>query len=190
MGEICKNGELRSGLRFKRIDCDTEFAVKLLGQKEVFRFEPEGRWISANHAPDDIFVQDETILIAAQGTLGESEVFCRAEFITGSWLDHVYSQHFIRVRSGVSDISGAFLFAFLRSETAFRCLRSMSMGSKQQDIHKTLLQNLPVPMPPKNIRAEIENTVRKAYQFRQKASLVEDEAVKLVEQTIEEGANG
>ena len=37
---------------------------------------PEGRWISPRHAPSDIFVEDETILIAAQGTLGENEVFC------------------------------------------------------------------------------------------------------------------
>ena len=63
-------------------------------------------------------------------------MYCRAIFVTGSWLDYVYTQHFLRIVSGDPDFPGAYLFAFLRSEVAFRIFRSMSMGSKQQDIHE------------------------------------------------------
>jgi Type I restriction modification DNA specificity domain len=184
LGDICAGGELRSGVRFKRIDCEPQLGSKLIGQKEIFWFEPEGRWISTNQAPTDIFVQDETILIAAQGTLGENEVFCRSELITGEWLDYVYSQHFIRVRSGNPDVSGAFLFAFFRSETAFRCLRSMSTGSKQQDIHRAILSNFPIPIPSQNERNEIEILVRQAFQSRHHASILERQATAIVESNI------
>lgn len=187
LGEICRGGKLRSGLRFKRIDCEPELGVKLVGQRELFWLEPEGRWIAATHAPDDIFVDDETILIAAQGTLGEHEVFCRAEFITGPWVQYAYTQHVLRVQSGNEAISGAFLFAFIRSEMAFRCLRSMSIGSKQQDLHRAMLARLPVPVPPAGVRSEIESLVRDAYAKRHRASQVEREAVALVERAIEEG---
>ncbi len=189
LGDICRRGKLRSGLRFKRIGCEPEFGVKLIGQKELFWLEPEGRWISAEHAPSDIFVEDETILIASQGTLGEHEVFCRGEFITGPWLQYAYTQHLLRVQSGNASISGAFLFAFLRSETVFRCLRSMSVGTKQQDLHRSMLARFPVPMPEEAARSEIETLVRSAFEKRHQASQLEKEAVAMVETAIQEGVS-
>lgn len=189
LGKICRGGKLHRGLRFKRIDCEPKLGVKLIGQKELFWLEPEGRWISPKYAPSDIFVDDETIMVAAQGTLGENEVFCRAELITGPWLQSSYTEHLLRIQSHFDGISGAFLFAFLRSETVFRCFRSMSIGSKQQDLHHELLANFPVPLPSEEVRGEIEKLVRDAYTKRHKASTLEREAVRLVEEAIQEGAS-
>ena len=188
LGEICRGGKLQRGERFKRVECEKEYGVKLVGQKELFWLEPEGRWITPKHAPQGIFVEDETIVIAAQGTLGENEVFCRAEFISGPWLEFAYTEHLLRVQSSHPAVSGAFLFAFLRSEMVFRCLRSISVGSKQQDLHRKLLANLPVPMPEESIRTEIEGLVRDAYRKRHKASELEREAISKVEEAIQEGA--
>jgi hypothetical protein len=188
LGDICADGELRSGLRFKRIDSDPKHGVKLIGQRELFWLEPEGRWIAPDHAPKDIFVQDETVVIAAQGTLGENEVFCRGEFITGPWLKYAYTQHLLRVRSGREDISGAFLFAFLRSEMAFRCLRSMSVGSKQQDLHRGMLADFPIPLPEIDERREIARMVRSAYEKRHAASFLEKRAVSIIEEAITDSA--
>jgi hypothetical protein len=187
LGDICRGGDLQRGLRFKRVECEPEYGVKLVGQRELFWWEPEGRWISTQNAPEGIFVKDETILIAAQGTLGEHEVFCRAEFITGPWLDYAYTEHLLRVQSGNPSISGAFLFAFLRSEMAFRCLRSTSIGTKQQDLHRAMLAQFPVPMPDATAHSKVEQLVRGAYQKRHKASQSEKEAVALVEMAIQEG---
>jgi type I restriction enzyme S subunit len=163
--------------------------VKLIGQKELFWLQPEGRWISPAFAPPDIFIEDETILLASQGTLGESEVFCRGELITGDWTKYAYSQHLLRVRSGIPAISGAFLFAFLRSETVFRCLRSMSRGSKLQDFHRGILARLPVPIPSMGEREEIERLIRSAYQARHEALILEEEAIKAVEDAIHQEAS-
>lgn len=188
LGDICLGGDLQRGSRFNRVDCEPEFGVKLVGQRELFWLEPEGRSIAPQYAPKDIFVKDETILIAARGTLGEHEVYCRGEFITGPWLNYAYTEDHLRVLSGNPSISGAFLFAFLRSQTAFRCLRSMSIGSKQQDLHHLLLAQFPIPIPPETIRNDIEALVREAYQKRHEASRLEREAVAMVETALEEGA--
>jgi hypothetical protein len=188
LGDICSNGHLGTGARFKRIDCDPELGVRLVGQKQGFWIRPEGRWISATRAPDGIFAADESVMIASSGTLGEHELYCRPIFITGRWREHAYTQHFFRVVSGTAEVSGAFLYAFLRSELAFRCLRSMSTGSKQQEIHRDLIARLPIPLLERVERDRIENLVRGSFRKRDEADAHEDEAIALVEHAIAGGA--
>ncbi|MDH6223631.1 restriction endonuclease subunit S [Streptomyces sp. MJP52] len=188
LGQICAGGHLGSGVRFKRVDSDPEHGVQLIGQRQGFWLRPEGRWISAEHAPTGIFARDESIMIAAQGTLGENEVFCRPLFVTGSWLKYAYTQHFLRVVSGDPEIPGAYLFAFFRSEAAFRLLRSLSVGGKQQDIHEFLRAEIPVPIAPPADRNRIAETVRNAYKKRDRADVLEDKALALLTTAIEEAA--
>ena len=188
LGKICSGGHLGSGVRFKRVDSDPENGVQLVGQRQGFWLRPEGRWISAAHAPRGIFAEDETVMIAAQGTLGENEVFCRPILVTGAWLNYAYTQHFLRVVSGTPDISGAYLFAFFRSEAAFRVLRSLSVGGKQQDIHESLRAEIPVPIALPADRDRIAAMVRSAYQCRDRADILEDQALTLLTVTVEEAA--
>ena len=188
LGDICSDGHLGIGSRFKRIDCDPGLGVRLVGQRQGFWMRPEGRWISTARAPKGIFATDESVLIASSGTLGEQELYCRPILVTGRWLEYAYTQHFLRVVSGDESFSGAYLFALLRSQLAFRCLRSMSTGSKQQEIHRDLISSFPVPMLEASIRRSIEVKVREAFRTRDEADLLEDEAVALVERTIEEAS--
>jgi hypothetical protein len=188
LGEICKGGGLHSGARFKRVETDERHGVRLIGQRQGFWLRPEGRWINPRLAPPGISAQDETVMIAAQGTLGENEVFCRVIFITGKWLEHAYTQHFLRAVSGSTEFPGAYLFAFLRSEPAFRILRSLSVGGKQQDIHEELRRHIPVPACNAADRERIAGTVRKAYQDRDEADRLEDEALALLDEAVREAA--
>jgi hypothetical protein len=188
LGEICSEGYLGSGVRFARVDADPEHGVKLVGQRQGFWVRPDGRWINPAMAPSDIFAKDESILIASQGTLGENEVFCRAILVTGSWISYVYTQHFLRVVSGDESFTGAYLFAFLRSEVAFRIFRSMSTGSKQQDIHEVLRKQVPVPECTPADRERIAETVRAAYRDRDKANELEDRAQELLNAAIWDAA--
>lgn len=185
LGEVCKGGRLGSGVRFKRVDADPDYgAVRLIGQRQAFWQRPEGRWITPYQAPPGIFASDETVMIAAQGTLGENEVFCRSFLVTGSWLNHAYSQHFLRVVSGDSRVPGAYLFAFLRSEPLFRVLRSMSVGGKQQDIHEELRTTIPVPIMGEDDVDRIATTVREAYRRRDEADRREDQALAKLEEAV------
>lgn len=188
LGEICLDGYLGSGARFARVDSDPEYGAKLIGQRQGFWVRPEGRWINPSMAPSDIFAKDESVLIASQGTLGENEVFCRPIFITGSWLKYVYTQHFLRVVSGLESFPGAYLFAFMRSEALFRILRSMSVGSKQQDIHEELRQQIPVPECTPADRERIVETVRQAYRWRDEADQLEDRAQELLDAAVHDAA--
>jgi len=188
LGELCVPGTLKRGSRFSRVDADPEFAYRLIGQKELFWLRPEGRWIAQRSVPDGVLVDDGCILVAAQGTLGEFELYCRAEFATGKALENAYSEHILRVLADETVIERGALFSFMRSESAFRMLRSISVGSKLQDHHYAMLPSLPIPYPEKEIRKRCNDLILGAYEARDRAIELEDQARSLVERAIEEAA--
>ena len=187
LAELCVPGTLKRGVRFSRVDADPEYAYRLIGQKELFWLRPEGRWIAKNSVPDGVLVEEGCVLVAAQGTLGESELYCRAEFASGKALENAYSEHILRVLGEESVIARGALFAFMRSETAFRMLRSISVGSKLQDHHYAMLPSLPIPYPPQSVIAQCHQLVIDAYAARERAVDLENKARTLVERAIEEG---
>lgn len=184
LGELCKPGTLHRGGRYKRIDADPQYSYQLIGQKEIFWLRPEGRWIAKRSVGDDVLVTPGTTLVAARGTFGESELYCRAEFVWGNDAERAYSEDFLRVVADERVMPPGCLFAFMRSETAFRMLRSISMGTKLQDHHPEFLSALPVPYPEKRTREEIHELVVDAYEKRHRSVRLEDEAIALVERGI------
>jgi type I restriction enzyme S subunit len=175
---------------FQRIDAEEQYGIEVITQKPLFHLFPEGRWISRkyllNHSPKYV-VPDETILIAKQGTLGEHELYCRCEFITGRRATaRAYSDHCMRIVTLPEKIHPGFLFAFLRSRTGFRLLRGLSEGSKQQDLHWRTVPLLPIPRLEPTIENNIGNRVREAYTLRDSAIDKIIAARLLVEQAIEE----
>jgi type I restriction enzyme S subunit len=190
LGEICAGGQLSRGNRFARIDSEPGYGYRLIGQRQGPWLRPEGRWITAPQAVlDDIRAVDESVLVCARGTLGENEVYCRSIFVTGRWQrEFVFSEDFLRIVSGDPDFPGAYLFAFLRSEAAFRIFRSMSTGSKQQDIHEELRRQIPVPECTPDDRKRIAETVRRAYLWRDEADDLEDRAQELLDAAVRDAA--
>jgi hypothetical protein len=187
LGSICADGHLGTGVRFRRIDASPDHGVRLVGQREGFWIRPDGRWISAAHAPDGIFAQDETVMIASSGTLGEKEVYCKTIFVSGDWLSYAYTQHFFRVVSSDLRFPGAYLYAFLRSYLAFRLLRCMSTGSKQQELHRDLISRLPIPLLDDSTVQDVCRMVRRAHALRDDADRAETAAITQVENAIEGG---
>jgi hypothetical protein len=186
LGEVCKGGQLSRGLRFPRVDGEPgdTYSYRLVGQRQAFWLRPEGRWISKAHTSEEVLAEDETVLIASQGTLGDNEVYSRALFVTGAWRSFAFSEHFLRVRPGLAGFNGAYLFAFLRSEPMFRVLRSMSAGGKQQDIHEELRTTIPVPVLEEADVERIAKAVREAYRRRDEADRREDQALAKMEEAV------
>lgn len=189
LGELCVAGSLHRGGRFKRIDAAPEHSYKLIGQRDLFWLRPEGRWIARFAAGADVLVQPGTILVAARGTLGESELYCRGEFIWGRAVESAYSEDLLRIVADPAKMLSGCLFAFIRSEMAFRMLRSISTGTKLQDHHRVLLARLPVPIPDETRRKEIHDLVVNAHEARHKAVSLEEDAISLIEGAVENGAH-
>jgi hypothetical protein len=67
-------------------------------------------------------------------------------------------------------------------------LRSMSTGSKQQDLHEALRRGIPVPECTTKDRRRIEEMVRSAFRDRDEADTTEDEAMALLDEAVREAA--
>lgn len=193
LGEVIDLAWLRWRVMFKRMDCEPEHGIEVITQRPLFHLLPEGRWISRKYLLNLspwFAVPEHTILIAKQGTLGENELYCQAEFVVGRRaLARAYSDHCMRVVVRDRAIHPGYLFAFLRSEPGFRLLRSLSEGSKQQDLHWRTVPRIPVPRLADRAREDaIGEKVFRAYRLRNEAVDKILEAQELCEQAIEESA--
>ena len=189
LGEICDGGEFSRGNRFARVPTDPGYGFLLIGQEQLFWTRPEGRWIAVK--PDDVDAlkaRNESIMVACRGLLTEGALIGRSAFVTGSWLQYVYTEDLLRIRSGAPDFTNAYLFAFMRSEVAFRMLRSLVSGTGPQDINAVLRRAVPVPECTSADRERIAETVRQAYRWRDEADQMEDRAQELLQAAVRAAA--
>jgi hypothetical protein len=182
LGKLCEEESFRGQTIFRRIESAPEYGALLVGQKEAFQVRPEGRWISrASIRGLGLQVPPGTTLIASHGTLGEFELYCRATYATRRTSEFAFSGDFYRCIPLTDKILPGYLHAFLRSETAFRLLRSISTGGKQQSLHPSLIYALPIPRLPKKTEERIASIVQEAAECFDTYLSYEEEAWKLLE---------
>lgn len=187
LGDLCDPTHFTGRTFFTRVDCEPEFGRMLVGQRQAFQFRPDGRWISKKSIEGlGLVVPKGTVLIPSHGTLGEQELYCRSVVVTDQTSEYAFSGDFFRCIPIGNQVSGFYLFAFLRSETAFRLLRSMSTGGKQQSQHLAMIRAMPIPRLPERQEAEIGNLVCEAADSFDRALKLEDDALSLVESAIRE----
>lgn len=112
----------------------------------------------------------------------------RSEYIWRKSSKRVYSKHFYQVYPRENIMFSGCLYAFVRSEAAFKVLRSISAGTKLQIQKHDLLLGLPIPYPEcEKIREEIHNLVFEGYEQKNLAIDYENQTRTLVEEAIENG---
>lgn len=188
LGSLCDASQFKGKIIFTRIDADPEHGYMLLGQRNAFQLRPEGRWISRKSVTGlGLIVPKGTTLIPSHGTLGEFELYCRALLVTRRTSEYAYSGDFFRCVPKVDAIAPGYLFAFLRSRTAFRMLRSISIGGKQQEQHPAMMYRLPIPRLKKEREREIADMVDRACDLYDSGLEADDRARTLVEDRISRG---
>jgi len=190
LGDIVDRDNFEGHIVFTRIDADPEYGVMLVGQREAFQMRPSGRWISKKSIEGlGLQVPPGTTVIPCHGTLGESELYCRATLVTERTSSYAYSGDFYRCIPLEGAIRSGYLFAFLRSRYAFRMMRAMSTGGKQQYQHPSAMANMPIPRLATEDENIIADKVDRAAYLRDHALELEDQARALVEHAIEEGGH-
>lgn len=173
---------------FPRIDVKSEKSIMLINQSDIFDTIINGKRISRRKVRVDNLAQYGEVLIAAVGTLGESESFCRAIFVNEDIQDQLISGEFIRMKTN-QDIPAGYLFAWLNTDYGFRIIRSTQTGTKLCRPIQRLLLNMPVPILEKEIMNEIHSMVTKAHTLRFQANQKEKLSIQLVEKEIEQWQN-
>jgi type I restriction enzyme S subunit len=185
LGTLCESEPFRGRTGFKRFDAEEGQSVRLVGQRQAFHVRPEGRLMSKSSVEGlGLMVPRGTTLIPSHGTLGEQELYCRAVYATARTSEYLFSGEFFRCVPLEGSIPAGFLFAFLRSNMAFRMLRSMSVGGKQQEQHAALIYRMPIPRLTAKKELAIAREVDEAADCFDHALDCEDEAWKLLEDAL------
>ncbi|WP_175665855.1 methylation-associated defense system restriction endonuclease subunit S MAD5 [Burkholderia ambifaria] len=188
LGTLCDPAQFKGKIIFTRIDADPEHGYMLLGQRNAFHLRPEGRWISRKSVAGlGLIVPPGTTLIPSHGTLGEFELYCRALIVTRRTSQYAYSGDFFRCVPIKGSIEPGYLFAFMRSRLAFRMLRSISIGGKQQEQHPAMMYRLPIPRLDRTKEREIAALIDKANNLYDQGLNAEDQARSLIEEKIRNG---
>ena len=188
LGTICDPEQFKGKIIFTRVDADPDHSVMLLGQRSAFHLRPEGRWIAKRSIEGlGLMLPPGATLIPSHGTLGEFELYCRAVIVTKRTARYAYSGDFFRCVPVEDLVDPGYLFAFMRSRLAFRMLRSISTGSKQQEQHSAMMARLPIPRLRREIEKEIAEMVDAACSLHDTALENEDRARAMVEGKIIDG---
>jgi type I restriction enzyme S subunit len=198
---LCKNGKYDNlidvleyapfyGSRFKRIEASKQ-NIELLSQGDIFDSKPVGRMISKRNIKNiqDELVKKGTILIPAQGTLGENEIFARAKFVWGYLENKLVAGHAMRFVPNTEKIGSGYLFAVLSSKMWFRLLRNSVYGTNLLGFIIPFLNDYPIPRFDNGIEQIIDEKVKTAYEKFSASIDTENQAIQLVENEIEQWQN-
>jgi hypothetical protein len=186
LGALVEDNGIFYGHQFKRLDADPNVGIMLLSQTHTFQERPQGRWISKKSVPNyrDFIVPDDTILVAAQGTMGDSELFGRCQFSHRNFENHMITQHILRILPDSSKVNPGYLFAFLSSEYGFHLFRSTACGTKLMGFILGLVEQFPIPILSKERQEEIGEMVYFAYDNRADALQLEDKAQSILSEAL------
>lgn len=178
------------GLRFKRIESRSNKGIELLSQGNLFDNKPKGRIISSRNVGniEQEIVRRGTIIVPGQGTLGENEIFARAQYVWGYLEDKLIAGHAMRFIPN-SRIQSGYLYCVLSSPFWFRLLRNSVYGTNLLGFIVPMLIEYPVPRFEAEFESNISEKINSAYEKLTLSIEKEKSAIHLIEKEIESWQN-
>jgi type I restriction enzyme S subunit len=121
------------------------------------------------------------ILVTCSGTLG------RVGLVRDYWAGWAATNHITRIMS--KDINPGYLTAYLQSAYGQYQLESLSYGGVVEEIGEAgeLIKNILIPVPTNNeLEEKIGNLVMQAYDKKDQANRIEEEAIRLLEDNLKQ----
>ena len=178
LGEVA---DIAIPARFKRVYTNAQHGTPFLQGSHVPMIRPtEVRYLSnVAHMKENAthHVKKEQILVTCSGTLGRVTL---ATKVIDGW---AASQHIARVSAG-SDLQPCFLYALLTSIYGQYQLQAQTYGAVIDELTEAQIGALRVVVPPMNIQRAIGNRVVKAFELRDQANVVEDNAIARLERLL------
>jgi type I restriction enzyme S subunit len=151
--------------RFKRIySKNPENGTPFLTASEMLQFRPNGTDFLANNtsAVDICKTQNGWILVTRSGTVG------RCVIVGERLAKFAITDDAIRVQA--QDVPVGYLYAYLSSWMGQVLISKDQYGSAIKHLEPHHLAGVPVPLLPKEVRAEIHAEIMRAYALRDAAS--------------------
>ncbi|MDX8554274.1 restriction endonuclease subunit S [Tenacibaculum sp. 1B UA] len=170
--------------RFSRTYVDKENGVQFLGGRDLFQLSPTtekylSKVVHKKQIEGDLKISKNDILTPSRGTIGK--VVLAPEHFS----DKAISDNIINIRPTNENVAG-YLFSILNSEYGSILIKRQIYGGVVDAMEPTMLSSIDIPLL-KNERKqkEINDLVLKANELRYQAHLKEQEAIKKMEEIID-----
>jgi type I restriction enzyme S subunit len=169
--------------RFKRIYVSKGYGVPFLRPSHLTQMRPYdlGYISRLTKELDSLTLHLGDVLITTDGTVG------RIGIVTSRMAGWAGSNNIARVTYGNNDFRNGFLAAFLSTPYGFYQLTREIYGGVVDHIEVPHIESVLVPTPPKDIQVSIGKLVVKAFELKDEASVVEECAIRKVEEILQKG---
>lgn len=170
--------------RFKRnYTSDELISIPFLQGAHITQIKPQGikRIYDKMKNIEDILVHKNMILLTRSGTVG------KLSLVGDYWDGWAATDHIIRLSIKSDSINPGFLLLFLLSDYAQLQIDHLVYGSNVDEIGEAgdLIHKIKILVPNnKGIENKIGNKVIEAYSLRDKANILENEAISLLESKL------
>ena len=168
--------------RFKRIYVEDEYGVKFLGGKEINQLDPSSEKYLSKKAHSKqlegaLGIKANSILTPARGSLGEVVLPCK------HFLNWAISDNMMQILSK-EDICG-YVYIFLNSDYGKALIQRFTYGGVVDAIEPWHIQQVQIPLlKNKEIQARINELALQANQKRYEAYLLEQRALKVMDDEV------
>ena len=168
---------------FKRTYVEEEYGYPFLGGKEITQLSPKtGKYLSKpihkKRYEKELKVTENTILVTDRGTIGTTTL------VPKHWNGYAVSQNVLKLIPANDDIAG-YIYVFLNSECGAELVRRQTYGSVVDMIDNNSLASVEIPLlKNQDIQAQINHLALKANKKRYEAFLLEQEALKIMNEEV------
>lgn len=169
--------------RFKRVYVEEGQGRVFFGGKQIHELDPSNKkYLSlARHGErikGDLALKENTILITRSGTIGKVNIAPK------HWEGWVANEHIIRVFPSNNEIAG-YVFCWLNSEYGYELIKRFKYGAVVDEIDDNQVSQIQIPLlKNKEVQQQINNLVLEANKKRYQAYVLEQEALKLVNDLV------
>ena len=169
--------------RFKRVYVEEGQGIVFFGGKQLLELDPSNKkYLSLtyhnNRIKKELTLKENTILITRSGTIGKVNIAPK------HWANWVVNEHIIRVIPADDSIAG-YVYSWLSADYGYELIKRFTYGAVVDEIDDKHVSRIQIPLlKNKKIQEQINTLVLEANKKRYEAYLLEQKAIKMVNDKV------
>lgn len=169
--------------RFKRVYVEEGYGRVFIGGKQLYELDPTNKkYLSLVHHGERIAKQlelhENMTLITCSGTIG------KVTLVGKQWENWTANQHIIRIVPANNDVAG-YISTFLSSDYGYELIKRFTYGSVVDEIDDNHVRQIEIPiLRNQDIQKQINDLALQANEKRYQAYLLEQEALKVLDEEV------
>jgi type I restriction enzyme S subunit len=169
--------------RFKRIYVTQKYGTPFMQGSHLAQIKCNDlKYISCKNTKNikQWIIDQGWVLVTCSGTIG------RVSIVSSHQKKWAASQHILRIIPNNQSHSG-YIAAFLMTPYGQHQLKTKVYGAVIDELTEKDTRNIFIPNAPLDIQTKIGEKVVKAFEYKEEANLIEEKAINLLEQKLEQG---